>query len=85
MLDDIDSLSSITISRSSAIQAFLYEMDQVNVNDGFVFLATATELEEVDKIFLKEGRFHKLIKLSKPNLSETKEIFEDRGILSRPR
>ena len=73
LMDDLDSEYG---SMSSSINEFLFEMDQCDVNDGIVFLATAISKDSILKQFLKPGRFDKIINISEPNTLESKAIFE---------
>ena len=73
LLDEIDSFDA---TMSPSIKQFLFAMDELDTNEGIIFLATSVSRKNILKELLKPTRFNKIVSVSAPTKEEGKEISE---------
>jgi len=79
LFDEIDSImpdrSNVREWYQRIVSVFLQGMDGFNSSEDVLFVGTTNYLENVDKAFLRPGRFDIIINIPKPNVLAREEIF----------
>jgi AAA+ superfamily predicted ATPase len=79
LFDEIDSImpdrSNVREWYQRIVSVFLQGMDGFNSSEDVLFVGTTNYLENVDKAFLRPGRFDIIINIPKPNVLTREEIF----------
>jgi len=79
LFDEIDSImpdrSNVREWYQRIVSVFLQGMDGFNSSEEVLFVGTTNYLENVDKAFLRPGRFDIIINIPKPNVLAREEIF----------